>query len=309
MTTQFPIALSSSVDLENLTWAERKKLPFYIVTADPFGAVDKWNSLSQDSSFMSAFHSVMDLNNSAIRQNESQSGWNHVHYWFERPDKPIRLHWANISVIALILSLESTIRAQSNISSMLWFITSMDLSNLRELFETVNQQKPRTYHSNIVQMLHWFYQVRYQFYEFDVKTTREEEFRDFERIGGSPDGIRERIKYLHNGKMYLKVARDLEFVFDFVNATTELVINHWNYRKSKILAAIQKNNPFANQERVNILFPLGTAGWTVPLINLVKITFETWNWREKEKLVFTKNSHSQIQSNTQESVQRFLESE
>lgn len=86
--------------------------------------------------------------------------------------------------------------------------------------------------------------------------------------------------------MYLEIGREVEFVFDFRNATTELVIKHWNYRKREILEAIQRNNPFANQDRANILFPLGTAWWTLPLINLTKITFEHWNGKEKERLNF-----------------------
>lgn len=75
-------------------------------------------------------------------------------------------------------------------------------------------------------MLDWFYQVRYQYYDFDSRSVREEGFCDFEQIGGSPDGIRKRIKHLPDGKMCLEIGREVEFVFDFRNATTELVINH-----------------------------------------------------------------------------------
>lgn len=61
---------------------------------------------------------------------------------------------------------------------------SSDLSNLHELFGTVSKSKPRTYHDAVIQMLRWFYEVRYQYYEYvDVKSLRDEEFRDFERIG------------------------------------------------------------------------------------------------------------------------------
>jgi len=76
--------------------------------------------------------------------------------------------------------------------------------------------------------------------------------------------------------LYFEIGREVELVFDFRNATTELVINHRNFRNQEIRDAIEQNNPFANQERVNILFPLGMLGWTIPLINLTKITVEDW---------------------------------
>lgn len=295
MNTWLPINWITT-NLTALTSAEKKKLPFYVVTADPFGAITKWENLCNDEDFINALRWVVDLNTSAIKQNEVNSGWNHVHYGFENPKKPLQLHGADISLMALMLSLEDTMKAQENVVSRIWFICWSDLSNLRELFETVSQSKPRSYHNTIVQMLDWFYQVRYQYYDFDSRSVREEEFCDFERIGGSPDGIREWIKNLHNGKLYLEVWREIELILDFRNATTELVIKHWNFRKHEILEAIQRNNPFANQDRANILFPLGTAWWTLPLINLTKITFEHWNGKEKERLNFEWIKNPQLQS-------------
>lgn len=302
MNTWLPINWITT-NLTALTSAEKKKLPFYVVTADPFGAITKWENLCNDEDFINALRWVVDLNTSAIKQNEVNSGWNHVHYGFENPKKPLQLHGADISLIALMLSLEETIRNQERV--MKW-ITASDLSNLRELFGTVSQSKPRSYHNTIVQMLDWFYQVRYQYYEHSMKLVREEEFDDFEQIGGSPDGIRKRIKHLPDGKMYLEIGREVEFVFDFRNATTELVIKHWNYRKHEILEAIQRNNPFANQDRANILFPLGTAWWTLPLINLTKITFEHWNGKEKERLNFEWIKNPQLQSTIRWGVRGIL---
>lgn len=306
MNTWIQIA-SSKQDFTTLTAAERKKLPFYIMTADPFWAMGKWENLLKDASFMKALQWVVDLNNAAIKQNEDSSGvWNHVHYGFSRPDKPLELHGADISLMALILSLEYTMKAQEGVVSRIGCISWSDVSNLRELFKTVSQSKPRTYNNTIVQMLDWFYQVRYQYYDFDARSLREEEFSDFERIGGSSNGIRERIKNLYNGKIHLEVGREVEFVFDFPNATTEIVINHWNYRKHEILSAIQKNNPFANQDRVNILFPLEAAWWTLPLINLTKITFENWNGKEKERLTFEWMKNPTLQSKVQWGVQNLI---
>lgn len=306
MNTWLPINWITT-NLTALTSAEKKKLPFYMVTADPFGAIAKWESLKIDTYFMEALKWVVDLNNSAIRQNEANSWmWNHVHYGFSHPSKPLQLHGADISLMALMLSLEYTMKAQENVVSRIWFICWSDFSNLRELFETVSQSKPRSYHNTIVQMLDWFYQVRYQYYEHSMKLVREEEFDDFEQIGGSPDGIRKRIKHLPDGKMYLEIGREVKFVFDFRNAITELVIKHLNYRKHEILEAIQRNNPFANQDRANILFPLGTAWWTLPLINLTKITFEHWNGKEKERLNFEWIKNPQLQSAIRWGVQGIL---
>lgn len=45
--------------------------------------------------------------------------WNHVHYGFERPEKSLNLHSADISLIALMLSLEDTIKAQHRVTSRL----------------------------------------------------------------------------------------------------------------------------------------------------------------------------------------------
>jgi len=112
----------------------------------------------------------MDLNMLCIKQNEANTGiWNHVHYGFKNPDKPLQLHGADISLKALILSLEVTIRTQIETNIMTkGKLTSSDLSNLRELFETVSRSKPRTYHDAVIHMLSWFYDVRHQYYEFAV---------------------------------------------------------------------------------------------------------------------------------------------
>lgn len=308
MSPNFPKIATHNTILSTFSNAEKKQLPFYMVTADPFWALLKWEHLSKDDSFMGALQWVVDFNELAIHQNKSASGmWNHVHYGFERPEKSLNLHSADISLIALMLSLEDTIKAQHWVTSRLWFITWSDLSNIQELFETVSQSKPRAYHSTMIQMLHWFYKVRYQYYEFDVRSAREEEFRDFEMIGWSIEGIRERVKHCHNGKLHLSIERGLDMVFDFRNATTELVIHHQHWQKHEMFDVIKKNNPFKNQERANILFPLGTAGWTLPLINLTRITFENWNWKEKEKTVFQFIKSPELQSWVVRKAQKILE--
>lgn len=308
MENVFSLALGRPQGLEHRTAAEKKKLPFYMVTADPFGVLEKWEKLSQDPSFMDALKWVIELNDFAIKQNEDNSGvWNHVHYGFERPERPIRIHGADISLIGLMISLEKTIKTQKRISSMIWFLASADLSSLRELFETVSRSKPRTYHDTMIWVLTWFYKVRYQFYEFDVKSAREEEFHDFERLGWSSDGIKERVKYLSNGKMFLDVGRGAELVFDFKNATTELVICDWNREWLNMRNALLENNPFQNQDRVNILFPLGCAGWTIPLINLTRITVEHWNGREKMSITFQAVKNPKLQSWVQSDVQWLIE--
>ncbi len=310
MNSSFPVLSSTGRDISTLSSSEIKKLPFYMVTADPFGATAKWEGLMKDQTFLEALSWVMDLNISAIRQNEAHAGvWNHVHYGFDRPDKPLQLHSADISLKALMLSLEWTIRTQIRTNELTQGnLVSSDLSNLHELFGTVSKSKPRTYHDAVIQMLRWFYEVRYQYYEYvDVKSLRDEEFRDFERIGWSIDGIRERVKHLHNGKLYFEIGREGELVFDFRNATTELVINHWNYRKREILEAIQRDNPFVNQDRVNILFPLRMLGWTIPLINLTKITVENWNGQQKEQKRFEWAKNPRLQSWSRWKVQSLLE--
>lgn len=53
MNTQTRLS-TSSPNLVALTPAEKKKLPFYTVTADPFGAMKKWENLLKDTHFMEA---------------------------------------------------------------------------------------------------------------------------------------------------------------------------------------------------------------------------------------------------------------